>query len=393
MQLNRKKLARMDFVLLVTTLIVIILGVNMVYSSSSFRAEKLFDNNAHYLVNHLIRLFIGLVVMFIATVVDYRRWLILSPLFFWLAFALLMLLFLPLPIVVTSKGASRWLNIGFMTIQPSDFARYALVLVLARVLTSEREKLEDFGGFLKSVVLVFLIAIPIALEKDLGTAALVTLVAFALFYIAEVKVSYILAAASSCFSAGLFYMGMNNYQFSRFENFINMLWGNGDPGWHLRQSLISFAEGGFFGKGLGYGQQKYEFLPEAHKDFIFSVVGEELGFIGATLILMLFLVIVYRGIRIAQFAPNGYGRLLAGGISICIASYAFINASVALALLPTTGIPMPFMSYGGSALVSHLAAVGILLNISMQGSKVYSRQEHWRVYNKRLKRPVFSGTN
>ncbi len=121
------------------------------------------------------------------------------------------------------------------------------------------------------------------------------------------------------------------------------------------------------------------------------MVGEELGFIGATVTLLFFFLIFYRGIRIAQYAPTGYARLLAGGISICIGAYAFINAAVALALLPTTGIPMPFMSYGGSALVSHLAAVGILLNISMQGSKSYSRQEHWQVYNKRLKRPVFSG--
>jgi cell division protein FtsW len=392
MQINRKYLARMDFLLLFFTVIVLILGMNMVYSSSSFRAEKLFENNAHYLQKHIIRLAIGVVVMVIFALVDYRRWLILSPLFFWFGFALLIMLFLPLPFVVTSKGASRWMNVGFMTIQPSDFARYALILVLARVLTSERDKLEDFwGGFLKIFFLVVLIVVPIAFEKDLGTAALVILIAFAMFYIAEVRVSYILAVATSCVSAGLFFMGMNNYQFVRFEKFINMLLGDGNPGWHLRQSLISFAEGGVLGKGLGYGQQKYEFLPEAHKDFIFSVVGEELGFIGATVTLLFFFLIFYRGIRIAQYAPNGYARLLAGGISICIGAYAFINAAVALALLPTTGIPMPFMSYGGSALVSHLAAVGILLNISMQGSKSYSRQEHWQVYNKRLKRPVFSG--
>jgi cell division protein FtsW (lipid II flippase) len=187
-------------------------------------------------------------------------------------------------------------------------------------------------------------------------------------------------------SGGILYMMRNSYQKSRFDHFVNLLLGRGEPGWQVKQSLISISQGGWFGKGLGNSQQKYNFLPEAHKDFIFAVIGEELGLTGSVGVLIIFFIIIYRGIRIAQRAPNGYGQLLAGGITACIGLYALINAGVAVAILPTTGLPMPFLSYGGSALVTHLVAIGLLINISIQGSNSYINQVDWPVYNKRLNR-------
>ena len=159
--------------------------------------------------------------------------------------------------------------------------------------------------------------------------------------------------------------------------------------YQVKQSLISFAQGGLLGRGLGNSLQKYEFLPEAHKDFIFSILGEELGFVGAVLVLGLFMLFIYRGVRIARNAPDYYGVLLAGGITVCIGTYAMFNAGVAVALLPTTGLPMPFFSFGGSSLVSHLAAIGLLINISMQGHQNYANYFGWPALQDRLNRPIF----
>ncbi len=385
-----KQLAKVDYVLVTSVLILVILGSAMVYSASSFRAEQAFGNSSYFFQKQVSRAALGLFVMVLVAAVDYRRWLGLSPFFYVIAFFLLVLLFTQLPFVRTMNGATRWMRIGPIQFQPSDLARYALILVLARLLYSQRKTLDDmWGGFVKILILVLTIIVPIAAEPDLGTSALLLITAFCMFFFAQVPMRYLLASGLTLVTSGLIFMRFQNYQQGRIHSFIEFIQG-GDPGWQVKQSLISIADGGWFGKGFGGGQQKYDFLPEPHKDFIFSVIGEELGFMGAALVLVLFFIIIYRGVRIARFAPTGYGSLLAAGITVNIGLYAFINAAVALALIPTTGIPLPFVSYGGTALVVNLAAVGLLINISMQGSPYRVNQPTWRVYDKRLKRPAFT---
>jgi len=197
---------------------------------------------------------------------------------------------------------------------------------------------------------------------------MITMIAFSLFYFARVKIGYLFLTGMSFFAVALIYLQLNSYMIRRVISFLGPLFGSGEPSFQIQQSLISFALGGPMGVGIGNSVQKYEFLPEAYKDMVFSIIGEELGFLGTLSVLLIFATILFRGMRVARQAPNGYGRLLAAGITACIALYAFINAAVALALVPTTGIPMPFISYGGSALVSHMIGVGILLNISSFGA-------------------------
>ncbi len=386
-----KNLNRVDYLLLVSVLFLVILGTAIVYSSSSYLAEQMTHDSAYFFKKQMGRVIIGLIFLIIFALVDYRVWLGLSPLALFLALGLLLLLFTGLPFVVKIKEAARWLRIGGFQFQPSDFARYALILFLARTLHQKRDQLDDLKkGYLKHVFLVMLIVLPIAFEKDLSTAAVVAFIAFLMFFFADVKLSYLIATFMTFFTGGLAYILKNPYQLARIHSFIKQMIDKNMMDWQLQQSMISLALGGFWGQGIGNSRQKYAFLPEAHSDFIYSVIGEEVGLIGTVGVLILFFIIIYRGMKIAQSAPDGYGRLLASGITACIGSYALINAAVALAILPTTGLPMPFVSYGGSALISHFAAVGILINISSQCDESYMNYSSWKTYKKRLNRSAFT---
>lgn len=391
---NKKfDIGKIDYLLVFCVLCLLVVGAAMVYSASSFRAEKEFGDSAHFFKNHLVRVMIGLFFMSILAFVNYRKCLGLSPILMAGSIILLLLLFTHAPFVITRNEASRWLRLGFFTFQPSDFARYALILILARLLCQNREELEEWKGFLKYIGFVVIIAVMVALEKDFGTAMLITLIAFCMFFFAEVKLSYLISIGLSIVTIGLLYVKDNSYMFARLSSFFNVMFNRGLTGYQVQQSIIGFNLGGIFGQGIGDGRQKYMFLPEPHKDFIFSVIGEEAGLLGCIGILLLFFTIIYRGMRIAKTAPDGYGRLLAGGITVCIGIYAFFNAAITMVLLPTTGIPMPFISYGGSAMVTHLAAVGILLNISSQSNHSFKNYPNRSVYKDRIKRLSLSFAN
>jgi len=233
----------------------------------------------------------------------------------------------------------------------------------------------------------------VAFEKDMGTAVLIALIALCMLFFAGVKLGYLFLTGMTFFGVALIYLQFNSYMIERVVSYLKPLFGVGEASFQIRQSLISFALGGPVGVGIGNSVQKYEFLPEAYKDMIFSVIGEELGLFGTLGVLVIFAIILFRGVRIARNAPNEYGRLLAAGITACITLYAVINAAVTLALVPTTGIPMPFISYGGSALVSHLIGIGMLLNISALGSTKQSTYENAQTYLGRVKTMPFFGTS
>jgi cell division protein FtsW len=386
--------SRVDYLLLESVLFLVVLGAAIVYSASSYRAEQLSGDSATYFKNQLFRIGLGLVLMFIVASIDYHKWLGFAPLLYVFALFFLLLVFIGPPIAPVIKGARRWIQFGPIQFQPSDFARYAMIMILARALHKQRETLDDlWGGYLRMLVLIMAVVIPVALEPDLGTALNITVIGFLMLFFAEVKISYLLATGLTFTTVGFTAMMAKGYQLRRMLDFIDHFFHQGELGWQVKQSLISLAQGGFFGQGIGASRQKYYFLPEAHKDFIFSIIGEELGFFGTFAVAVLFFIIVYRGIKIAQQAPDGYGRLLAGGITVCIGGYALINMAVCVAIVPTTGIPMPFISYGGTALISHMVAIGLLINISSQGSVSFANAPGWRTYNKRLKRPAFNLTN
>ena len=414
---------QIDFVLLFSVLFLVILGAAIVYSASSYKADNFVqsqllhraekarqsgdmekaealqeramtvDGSMYFIKKQAVKIFIGLTLMFLVAAVHYERWLGLSPLFLIGSIALLVLLFTHLPMVVSRDEASRWLRLAGFTLQPSDFARYALILVLVRFLYEFREKLDDWKVFLSFMGLVLFVVGLVAFEKDLGTAVMITMVAFAVFYFARVKIGYLFLTGMSFFAVALIYLQLNSYMIRRVISFLKPIFGSGEPSFQIQQSLISFAMGGPMGVGIGNSVQKYEFLPEAYKDMVFSIIGEELGLLGTISVLLIFSVIIYRGMRVARQAPNGYGRLLAAGITACIALYAFINAAVALGLAPTTGIPMPFISYGGSALVSHMIGVGLLLNISSHSAPAYAQFENEQTYRGRIQTMPFFGNS
>jgi cell division protein FtsW len=420
---NRTNILQIDFVLLFCVLFLVVLGAAIVYSASSFKADNVVrqqllkradaaeqvgesekaielraraqtvDGSAYFIEKQGAKILIGLFLMVIVASVHYERWLGLSPLFLLASVVLLVLLFSHLPIVAARDEASRWLRLFGFTFQPSDFARYALILVLARFLYEYRDELENWQSYLVFLGLIIIVVGLVALEKDMGTAVLITLIAFSMLFFAGVKLGYLFLTGMTFFGVALIYLQFNPYMTERVILYLKPLFGVGAASFQIRQSLIGFALGGPVGVGIGNSVQKYEFLPEAYKDMIFSVIGEELGLFGTLGVLVVFALILFRGMRIAQNAPNEYGRLTAAGITACIALYAVINAAVTLALVPTTGIPMPFISYGGSALVSHLIGIGLLLNISAFSVTKQPSYESAQTYFKRVKMMPFFGTS
>ncbi|MBN1998164.1 putative lipid II flippase FtsW [candidate division KSB1 bacterium] len=383
--------SRIDYFLVICVMFLAIFGAAMVYSASSYKAD-LMGNAEYFFSRQMGRVLIGFVLMLFVSRINYRFWLKLSPFFLLVAFIMLLLLVTHSPWSVTENGATRWLKFGSFKFQPSDFARYALIMTLAYYVNKDREKLDDFfKGFVKYVALVAVFVFLIVLEKDLGTAIILSMIAFVIFYFAEIPGTSLLSAGLSFSASGLVYMIVlaNPYQMDRIIKFVNQFINQTKLAWQLDQSLISLAMGGVFGVGIGNSRAKYLWLPEAHKDFIFSIIGEEAGLIGTIGILILFGVIMYRGFKIANNAPDGSGRLLASGIIACIIIYAFVNAAVSLGAIPTTGVPMPFISYGGSSLISHMAAMGLLINISAYGNVSYSKYSDWRTLNARLERAPF----
>ena len=389
--------ARADFALLVCILLLIIIGAGSIYSASSYRSELRYGNSEYFFIKQLIRAAIGLALMILVARKDYRLWLSKSYFLPWLTWVnvlvgismiFLILLAARVPFITPANGAYSWIKLGPFSFQPSDFARYALIMLLAKKLSDWRESLGDLSSYVKLFGLTLLIAGPTALEHDLGTAALTVIIAFSMFFFAEIKLSYMAATAMGATSLALYYVGRNPYMLERILSFLRSIFG-GELHHQMKQSIIALVQGGLIGQGIGASRQKYLYLPEAHNDFIFAMIGEEYGLIGTIVLLLLFLVIIHRGLTIAQQAPDLAGRYLAGGITACYASYALINAAVVVGLFPTTGIPMPFLSYGGTSLVTHLGALGLLLNISAQGSPAHAVSPTWREYRQRIEERAF----
>jgi len=423
MSLEKSKLAQIDFILFFSVLFLVILGAAIVYSASSYEADETvraqllrqaesarqagnietadkllqkaenIDGTTYYIKKQAAKIAIGFVVMMLFAMVDYRKWLNFSPAFFLISVFFLLLLFTNFSFVVSKGEASRWLRFAGFTFQPSDFARYALILLMSRFLIDYKNHVNELRTFLSFLGLVGFVVLLVALETDLGSAIMIAFISFSILFLARIRLNYLLATFTTMITITLLYLQTKSYMLRRLWDYMTHVGEQGEPSYQIMQSLISFGTGGLFGVGIGNSYQKFDFLPEAYKDMIFSIIGEELGLIGTIGVLSVFLIIFYRGMMIAKQAPNDHGRLLAGAITMCIVMYAFMNAAVALGLIPTTGIPMPFISYGGSALVSHLGAVGILLNISSQSASAYANYPSSREFDSRLNRLPFYGTS
>lgn len=351
----------MDVWLLGAVMLLVLMGLFMIYSASSFRAEEKYGDAAMFFKAHLFRVLIGIAALFIASKVDYHRYKHFTP------FIFLALLVLLIMVFFGSKfnGSRRAMHFLGKSFQPSELMKLVMIFYLAGILGRRLDK-GAFSGERIAVhysSLLFVVGI-IFLEPDLGTALVVFFVGFTMFYLAGVSWAYLLRMGGLVIPIVLLGITIFPYQKRRLMDFIHSAISGGEGSYQVKQSIIGLAQGGLMGTGYGAGKQKMLFLPEPFSDFILSSLGEELGFIGIVTVFVLLSFILWRGIKVAQNAPDRYGFLLAGGIVTLIMVNALINAGVAVNLLPTTGLPFPFLSYGGSSLIVLMGGVGILMNIS-----------------------------
>ncbi len=359
-------MSRGDRWLLVLPLVLTALGVVMVYSSSAILGITRYQNPDYFFTRQLFRALLGVVVMLACAKLDLRKLEATAPLLFGVAIALLVVVVLAGHV---AKGAQRWLHLGFLTVQPTDLARLAAVLFLAWWLKRRPPAERGFvGGLLPSLGILGVLCGLILLQPNLSSAGLLGMAGFGMIFLAGAPLLHLAVPVGLGGLGVAVALATHPYMMRRFETFIGFVFTGAldthGAGWQLDQSLIAIGSGGWLGRGLGGGLQKYLFLPEAHTDFIFSILAEELGFLGATLLLAALGSLVWRGMRTTARAHDPFDYLLAGGLTLQIGLYAMVNLAVATGLAPTTGLPLPFVSYGGSALLANLAAAGLLYRIS-----------------------------
>ncbi len=344
----------------------------MVFSASAMTAREEFGNGYIFLIRQLIFIAAGMGGMFLLMNTDYRR--LRQPRVIFTAIALTLVFLIAVFFLDRSHATHRWIRLGPLSLQPSEFAKLVVVFYLAWFLEIRGEQRgiginDPLRTILPAVGPVLLIVGLVLAEPDLGTACMIFLIAFAMLFVAGISYRYILGAGLAALPAIYLLIVRVPYRLQRVQAFFTP---GSDPqghGFQLLQSLIAIGSGGFSGVGLMESRQKLFFLPEAHTDFIFSVICEELGFLGAVVILVLFAVFGWRGFLAAMKAPDDFGRYLGLGITTMVVGQALINLTVVLGLMPTKGIPLPFVSYGGSSLLVMLLATGVLLNISQHADE------------------------
>ncbi|KUK65740.1 MAG: Cell division protein FtsW [Desulfotomaculum sp. 46_80] len=354
-----------DFILLLVLLILLSLGIVMVFSASLWYATlPPFNDTFYFLRKQLAWAIIGLAAMFALMNYDYwrlKRW---ASLLLVAGLVFLGIVLIP-GIGVTKLGAQRWLNLGPFSFQPAEFVKLCLMIFTAYGLSGQLKKVKNsWIGILPFLLLAALSGGLILLEPDLGTAVTVVGTIFIMLFAAGARLSNLAFIGLLGLGAVGGAIWMEPYRLHRFLAFMDPEKDPQGAGWHILNSLMSLGSGGLLGTGLGRGHAKYLWVPERHTDFIFAIIGEELGFIGAGLVIFLFVILIWRGFRAAVTAPDSFGTLLATGIVSGIAVQVIINIGVVTSSLPITGITLPFISFGGSSLVFSLASMGILLNIS-----------------------------
>jgi len=340
------------------------LGVVMVFSSSSIMAVRDYNDSLYFLKRQSVFAVVGFAAMALLMRIDLNvlrkaAWPVLG------VCALLLIAVLIPGVGKKVSGAARWLNVGGITFQPAEFVKVGLVMFMAHSLARKQDKVKSFRfGFLPYMLILAVLLGLLLAQPDMGSALTLATVAVAMLLVAGTRLSY-LASISLIALPFLYFMVMSvDYRRRRILAFLNPWEDPSNSGFQIIQSWIAFGSGGAFGQGLGESKQKLFFLPEAHTDFIFSVVGEELGFIGVIVIAAMFMLLIMRGMRTALNAPNEFGCLLAFGITMLIGLQAFVNMAVVMGMVPTKGLALPFISYGGTSLVTTLAAIGLLLNVS-----------------------------
>jgi len=359
---------RYDPVLLGAVLLLAMLGVVMVYSASAVYAGARLGDGLWFFKRQLAGAGLGLVALLLAMRIGYRRLEKLATPLLLLAIVLLLLVHVP-GLGRAAGGARRWLALGPIQFQPSEVVKLALVLWLARSLSRKQDKIRVFSaGLLPHLLVLGIVAALLLSEPDFGTTVVIASLTFALLFVAGARLAYLASGVVIAAPIAAFLVWSSRYRLQRVLAFLDPWADPRGHGYQAVESLLAFGAGGTAGVGLGGSHQKLFFLPAAHTDFILSIVGEELGFLGVSAVLLLFAVLVWRGLKAAQAAPDPFGCYLAVGLTLLLALEALVNAGMALSLLPTKGMALPFLSYGMSSAVASLLAAGILLSVSGAGS-------------------------
>jgi cell division protein FtsW len=367
-----------DLVLLFLTLSLVGIGLVMLYSSSSIVAQERFGDSMYFVKRQIVFALLGLAVLIVSKNLPYlvyRR----------LVYVILGVTVLSLIIVLLPHvghrvgGARRWLRFGPISIQPAEFAKLALIIYISYSVAKKKERLREFSvGYAPHLLISGVFIGLVVMQPDLGTAITFAVLTFLLLFVAGVRLRYLLATSLAVTPLLALAIAQKGYRWQRLLAFLNPWRDPSNTSFQLLHSLLALGSGGPLGVGLGSGQQKLFYLPEPHTDFILAVIGEETGIIGVSVVLILYALLIYKGVKIALRAPERFGTYLAFGLTLAVGLQALINSAVVMGLLPTKGLPLPFISYGGSSLLSNLLAMGILMNI---GSYAREHSRGWQAEN------------
>lgn len=372
------------WIIFVCTMALLTIGIIMVYSSSAAIAARetmrmelskpvdadtdsalrFSAHSSYFLKRQAVWAALSIVAMLIAFHIDYEKYRRLAAPFLLVTFVMLLLVYVPY-IGVERKGARRWINLILFQLQPSEIAKLALIIYMAKKLCDRQSEVRSFlRGFLPSLIVLSCFLLAIVLEPDLGATLVIGIIVFMLWFVAGMRVVHLVSLCVAALPCVIVAIIAEPFRIQRIVAFLNPAADIRGKTWHLWQSLITVGSGGMTGRGLGCGPQKYLFLSEAHTDFIFAIICEEMGFVGATFIVLIYAFFIIQGVRVAAKAPDLYGGLLATGITAMIGAQAFINMAVVTGLVPTKGLTLPLISYGGSSLLVNMFAIGILMNVS-----------------------------
>lgn len=349
------------------TLLLICLGLIIVLTASSTISAIKFSDSLYLFNSHLIRVLIAIVFMIGFSFIPYEIYKSVSKPLILFSVGLLVFTLLFAPEI---KGAGRWLSIAGITFQPADIAKLFLIIHLAAMLERKSDYIYDFrNAFVPMFIWVIIISGLILIQPNISNGLLIVAISLTVMFVGGIKFKHIfLSSAAMILSGGLTAMIFSHSR-QRIESFYNSIVNGGDINTQVKQALVSLGSGGLFGVGIGNSKQNNLFLPEAYGDFIFAILGEQLGFVGSVAVIFFYLVLFIAGILIAKKAQDKFGQLLAFGVTFSIAIYAFVNIAVATGTFPTTGLPLPFISYGGTSIIFLSVGIGILINIAILNSK------------------------
>jgi cell division protein FtsW len=366
--IDRARRSHIDLMLLVPVICLVALGVVMVFSSSASLAAHRYQSETFFLKRHAIRVLLGVIALVLLARTDYRVLARFAP---WALGGTVLLLGVLLAVGGAVRGANRWLSLATVTIQPTEIARVACVVYLAKLLDRKGDRMASFKeGVLPAALVLGLMAFLILLQPNLGSTIALLTTGVVMLHLSGARRRHLALLALAGAVVAVLAVSHNAYMMERVQGWLAQ-WGHGrsdalGKNWQVSQSILALGSGGVLGAGPGHGLQKVFFLPDPHTDFIYAVIGEELGLIGTAGVLLAFTVLFLRGLKVAAGAPDRFGYLLAAGLTVNLSVYVAMNIAVVTGVIPTTGLPLPFVSYGGSALVVNMGGIGVLLNVASQ---------------------------